>query len=92
MFIRLILLVTIIGLVGKVLRPLFRSRPVQKNAPPPPLVQDPVCGLYIELQNAGETLEVDGKRIYFCGSSCAREFRSRLKTGESTATTEKQNG
>jgi YHS domain-containing protein len=90
MFLRLILLVTVIGLLGKLLRPLFRTPTGRKIASP--LVQDPICGLYIEPQNAEETLEVDGKKIYFCSSSCAQTFRSRLKSGESILPPGKENG
>ncbi|MCL4484724.1 MAG: YHS domain-containing protein [Nitrospirae bacterium] len=77
MLIRLLALVTLLVIVGKAVRLLFRvSRPRAEVSSASPLVQDPVCGLYIEPKAAQETLDWEGHRIYFCSPSCAQIFRT----------------
>ena len=90
MLIRLLVLATLLVLIGRVFRLLVRIRPLKKQeSAPPSLVQDPVCGLYIEPQTAQESIEQEGQRIYFCSSSCAQQFRARggtLTAGSSDRT------
>ena len=90
MLIRLLVLATFLVLVGRIVRLLVRTPPLRKQeSAPPSLVQDPVCGLYIEPQTAKESIEQEGKRIYFCSSSCARQFKTKggaLTSGPSDRT------
>ena len=39
------------------------------------LVTDPVCGMTIHPTDATESHEHDGRRFFFCASSCAERFR-----------------
>lgn len=91
MLVRFLLLLTLLALVGKAFF-LVRPRPSRKHPSPASLVQDPICGLYLEPQNAEEFMELDGTRIYFCSSSCAREYGLRTRSVESKTPSGEQNG
>lgn len=44
------------------------------------MVEDPVCGMRIDSEEAAGTLEHEGKRYYFCSQACmtpSRQTRSR---------------
>ena len=50
------------------------------------LVTDPVCGMTFHRSDAAESHEHEGRRFYFCASSCAERFRESpdrfLKSGQ----------
>ena len=50
------------------------------------LVTDPVCGMTFHRSDAAESHEHEGRRFYFCASSCAERFRQSpdrfLKSGQ----------
>jgi len=48
---------------------------------------DPVCGMTVTVDEAAETVTLDGETYYFCGEGCAAAFRDdpeRFRTAEST--------
>ena len=55
------------------------GEPENKEQNPPitdQLVQDPVCGVYCPKQEA-ITLNIKGKKIYFCSTECRDKFLSK---------------
>ena len=38
------------------------------------MVEDPVCGMRIESEEAAGTIEYGGKTYYFCSASCKAQF------------------
>lgn len=38
------------------------------------MVQDPVCGMRVEEQEARDKSEVGERTLYFCSSQCKKEF------------------
>jgi uncharacterized membrane protein YraQ (UPF0718 family)/YHS domain-containing protein len=42
--------------------------------------RDPVCGMQVEIQNAGATLQVGGETVYFCSDHCKDHYRSEVQT------------
>ena len=41
---------------------------------PPEMVEDPVCGMRIDPDDAAGTAEYEGKRYYFCSETCHDAF------------------
>jgi YHS domain-containing protein len=40
------------------------------------MVEDPVCGMRIDSEEAAGTLEYEGKRYYFCSQACHDAFEA----------------
>ena len=40
------------------------------------IVQDPVCGMWIEPKDAAAEIIYNGKIFYFCAPGCKREFEN----------------
>jgi len=40
------------------------------------MVEDPVCGMRIESEEAAETIEYEGKTDYFCSQVCHDAFQA----------------
>ena len=40
------------------------------------MVEDPVCGMRIDSEEAAGTLEYAGKRYYFCSQACHDAFEA----------------
>lgn len=41
-----------------------------------PIVSDPICGMRFSATKAYSSLDMDGKRYYFCASGCETSFKS----------------
>lgn len=71
MLIRLFLLAFIVALIGRTVRNFLggaqKSRP---EATPTPLVADPVCGLYVDKDQALTAQSPSGDTVYFCSRKC----------------------
>jgi Cu+-exporting ATPase len=55
--------------------------PMLPSQPPPGTVHDPICGMDIAPEDAAETIDWNGERVYFCNPGCARKFRERHAGG-----------
>jgi Cu+-exporting ATPase len=40
------------------------------------MVEDPVCGMRIDSEEAAKTLEYEGKTFYFCSQACHDAFEA----------------
>jgi P-type Cu+ transporter len=40
------------------------------------MVEDPVCGMRIESEEAAGTIEYEGKTYYFCSQACHDAFQA----------------
>lgn len=69
MLLRLLALFLILWVIGRLFRALA-GHGKATNRKPPPLVQDPACGLYIDPESAVRTLREDGRTVYFCSQDC----------------------
>ena len=77
MLIRLFLIGFILVLVGRTVRTFVGG--VQKKQPqtsPTPLVADPVCGLYIDRDQAIPARGPSGETVYFCSRDCRDKYLS----------------
>jgi len=91
MIIRLILIVvaTLLGLVvvnwfWQLLRAAdVRAKRERAGAAPrtgEPMVQDPLCGMYLPKSSA-VSMEIGGRTHYFCSRQCADKYREREAVG-----------
>src|SRR3954462_4417706 len=60
--------------------------PMLPSQPPPGTVHDPICGMDIAPEDAAETIDWNGERIYFCNPGCARKFREQHAGGTGKVT------
>ncbi len=78
MLFRLLAIFAVLWLVGKVVRRIVVRPHHHPTRPSPlPLVQDPVCGLYIDPQAAPKSVRLGEKTVYFCSDQCADAFLSK---------------
>ena len=76
MILRSLIIFAFIWFVGKILRALILGTPPRKRVDqtPPPLVQDPSCGVYFDPRSAAWILTAHGEKKYFCSKECYEKF------------------